>query len=87
MVARTDAHVDGDSPFVARLQNHVHLAICRDCRAHVDQVRQTKRLVAAAARRVPADEAMIVSLVRDSGWQDRQLGRSASSNRPKGDLP
>ncbi len=87
MVARTDAHVDGESPFIARLQNHAHLLVCRDCRAHVDQVRQTKRLVAAAAQRTSTDEALIISLVRDAGREGRQSARDASPDRSRGDLP
>ena len=80
-----DAYVDGDVPLMNTLKIGAHLVICRDCRAHVDQVRQTKRLVAVAVPRAIAAEARVLSLITAGARQASLPEPNSPSDRARGD--
>lgn len=63
VAVEANAHLEGDLDPFASLAFRGHLLICRNCRAYVDQMRQTVRLLGQAARRQTRATDDIVELM------------------------
>jgi anti-sigma factor RsiW len=63
-------HIDRALPFGRRLQMHLHLAICRACRAYVDQLRKTIGLI--RGRAVGEPPPSVVAAVAEALAQSRE---------------
>ncbi|WP_054158037.1 zf-HC2 domain-containing protein [Rhizobium sp. AAP43] len=71
---RASLLIDGDLGFWARLNIKLHLAMCRGCRAFVDQMRITDDLSAmACTMHDPApSEEIKAALARQQMWSRRR---------------
>ena len=63
MAAGASAHLDGDQTRLERFKAQAHLLACRDCRAHLDQLRRTVSLVSRAGRGPTGAEDRLVAVM------------------------